>query len=110
MSIPCVKRDEKGIYTLYVNDQPFFMRSGEIHNSSASNLTFMKEKLWPALRGLNMNSVIAPPYWELRDPEDGKFDFTTLDGIIHQAREEEMKLCFLWSGLWKNAESMYVRL
>ena len=108
MSIPCVKRDEKGIYTLYVNDQPFFMRSGEIHNSSASNLTFMKEKLWPALRGLNMNSVIVPLYWELIEPEDGKFDFTTLDGIIHQAREEEMKLCFLWFGLWKNAESMYV--
>ena len=108
MSIPCVKRDEKGIYTLYVHDKPFFMRSGEIHNSAAASLSYTDEKLWPALRGLNMNSVILPLYWEQIEPEDGKFDFTSLDGIILQARRENMKLCFLWFGLWKNAESMYV--
>lgn len=108
MSIPYVKRDEKGIPTLYVHDCPFFMRSGEIHNSNASDLAFMEQRLWPALRGLNMNSVIVPLYWELIEPEDGRFDFTTVDGIIRQARQENMKLCFLWFGLWKNAESMYV--
>ncbi len=108
MSIPVVRRDEKNIPTLYVHDQPFFMRSGEIHNSSASDLTYMEEKLWPSLRGLNMNSVIVPLYWELIEPEDGRFDFTTVDGLIRQARAENMKLCFLWFGLWKNAESMYV--
>ena len=26
MSLPVVKRDEKGISTLYVHDRPFFMR------------------------------------------------------------------------------------
>ncbi len=108
MSIPFVKRDEKGIPTLYVHDRPFFMRSGEIHNSSASELSFMEKQIWPALRGLNMNSVIVPLYWELIEPEDGCFDFSTVDGLILKAREENMKLCFLWFGLWKNAESMYV--
>ena len=29
MSIPVVKHDDKGIPTLYVHDQPFFMRSGD---------------------------------------------------------------------------------
>ena len=58
MSLPVVKRDEKGIPTLYVHDKPFFMKSGEIHNSSASDPVYLEEKLWPALRGLNMNSVI----------------------------------------------------
>lgn len=57
MSLPVVKRDEKGIPTLYVHDKPFFMKSGEIHNSSASDPVFLEEKLWPALQGLNMNSV-----------------------------------------------------
>ena len=108
MSIPFVKRDEKGIPTLYVHDRPFFMRSGEIHNSSASELSFMEKQIWPALRGLNMNSVIVPLYWELIEPEDGCFDFSTVDGLILKARKENMKLCFLWFGLWKNAESMYV--
>ena len=78
MNLPVVKRDERGIATLYVNDRPFFMRSGEIHNSSASNEAFLEESLWPALRGLNMNSVIAPLYWELIEPEEGKYDFTLL--------------------------------
>ncbi len=108
MSLPVVKRDERGIATLYVHDKPFFMRSGEIHNSSASDAAFLEENLWPALRGLNMNSVIAPLYWELIEPEEGKYDFTLLEKMIASARREGLKLCFLWFGLWKNAESFYV--
>ncbi len=108
MSIPTVRRDERGIPTLYVNDRPFFCRAGEIHNSSASDLSFAGEKLWPALRGLNMNCVIAPVYWELIEETEGAYDFSLVDGLIRQAREEQMKLVFLWFGLWKNAESMYV--
>ena len=108
MSIPHVKRDEKGIPTLYVHDRPFFMRSGEIHNSNASSLQYTQERLWPALRGLGLNAVIVPLYWELIEPEDGCYDFSTVDGLVRQARDEGLKLCFLWFGLWKNAESMYV--
>ena len=108
MSIPYVKRDEKEIPTLYVHDKPFFMRSGEIHNSSASDSAFLDEKLWPALRGLNLNAVIVPLYWELIEPTEGKYDFSLLDEIVASARWEGLKLCFLWFGLWKNAESFYV--
>ncbi len=108
MSIPVVKRDEKGIFTLYVNDRPFFCRSGEIHNSSSSDLNYMKNEVWPKLRDLNMNSVIAPVYWECIEPEEGAFDFELVDSLIAQAREEGMKLILLWFGLWKNSESMYV--
>ena len=108
MSIPVIKCDEKGIPTLYVKDRPFFCRAGEIHNSNASDLTFTKEKLWPALRGLNMNAAIVPVYWEAIEAVEGVYDFTTVERLIEQAREEQMKLVFLWFGLWKNAESMYV--
>ena len=108
MSIPYVKKDEKGIPTLYVSDRPFLCRSGEIHNSSASNLVYMKEEVWPKLRGLNMNSVIIPIYWELIEKTEGVYDFSLVDGLIDQAREEEKKIIFLWFGLWKNSESMYV--
>ena len=108
MSLPVVKCDEKGIPTLYVHDKPFFMKSGEIHNSSASDPKFLEEQLFPALRGLNMNAVIAPVYWELIEPTEGAYDFTTADALITGARKEGLKLCILWFGLWKNAESMYV--
>ena len=108
MSLPVVKRDEKNIPTLYVHDRPFFMRSGEIHNSSASSSSYLEEKLWPALRGLNLNAVIAPLYWELIEPTEGVYDFSSVETLICGARQEGLKLCFLWFGLWKNAESMYV--
>lgn len=105
--IPFIKTDN-GIATLYVNDQPFQARSGEIHNSSASNLTYMENHVWPQLKDLNMNSVIVPLYWETIEPTEGNYCFDLLDGLISQARENEMKLIFLWFGLWKNGESMYV--
>lgn len=105
--IPRIQKD-RGIPTLYVKDEPFFARAGEIHNSSASNLDYMREKVWPALRELNMNTVIVPLYWETTEPTEGSFDFTLADGLIAQAREEKKHLIFLWFGLWKNGESMYV--
>ena len=52
MSIPYVKRDEKGIPTLYVHDKPFFMRGGEIHNSSASDSAFLD--LWDFIVSNNL--------------------------------------------------------
>ena len=92
MSVPCVKKDEKGIFTLYVNDMPFFCRAGEIHNSSASDPEFMKENVWLNLRGLNMNSVIVPVYREMIEEAEGQYDFSSVDAMILQAIEENMKL------------------
>ena len=59
--IPMIKNDH-GIPTLYVKGEPFFALSGEVHNSSASSLEYMKAEVWPKLKGLNMNSVIVPVY------------------------------------------------
>lgn len=106
--IPEIRKDEKGIYTLYVKGEPFFCLAGELHNSAASSLDWMEKEIWPRLKGLNMNSVILPLYWECMEPTEGTYDFSLMDGIIAQARENDMKLIFLWFGLWKNAESMYV--
>ena len=92
MSLPVVKRDEKGILTLFVHDRPFFMRSGEIHNSSASDPVYLEEKLWPALRGMNLNTVIVPLYWELIEHEEGRYDFSLLETIVASARREGLKL------------------
>jgi hypothetical protein len=40
-------RKYNGIDTLFVSDEPFIVLSGEIHNSSASSLEFMKKNVWP---------------------------------------------------------------
>lgn len=92
---------------LIVDGKPLVLVSGELHNSSASSLDYM-EPIWPRLTNLNMNSVIATISWELVEPEEGKFDFSLIDGLIDQARQNNMKLVFIWFATWKNADSTYV--
>lgn len=93
--------------TLYVDGKPFHARSGEIHNSSSSSLEYMDSRVWPALRNMHMNCVVAPIYWECVEPEEGVFDFTLVDGLLMQARREGVRLVLLWFGLWKNCASTY---
>lgn len=106
-SIPYLKR-ENGIATLMVDDKPFLCLGGEIHNSSSSSLEYMDSVVWPALRPLHMNTVIAPVYWELCEPVEGQYDFSLMEGLIDQCRRENVRLVILWFGLWKNGISQYV--
>lgn len=108
MTTPIIRRDEKGILTLYVKNRPFFIYGGEIHNSSASDSEYMEREVWPAVEGLHMNTILAPVYWELLEEKEGVYDFSSVDSLINQARAHHMHLVLLWFGLWKNAESMYI--
>lgn len=92
---------------LYVHGKQFLGLGGEICNSSSSNLDFMEEQVWPVIRDLGLNVVLAPVYWELIEPKEGQFNFELVKGLIKQARRENVKLVFLWFGLWKNAMSTY---
>lgn len=103
-----MQKDENGRTYLYVDGAPFVALAGELHNSSSSSLTYMDQKVWPALRPLHMNTVILPVAWETIQPEEGKFDFTLVDGLLASARREGMRLILLWFGLWKNGISTYV--
>lgn len=100
--------EQNGVKTLFVHEKPFFVRGGELHNSSSSSLKYMEQNVWPFLKGLNLNAVVLPVAWEAIEPQEGVFDFSLVDGLIGQARRENMKLVILWFGLWKNSESHYV--
>jgi hypothetical protein len=92
---------------LIVDGKPFLMLGGELANSSASSLAYM-EPIWSQLVAQNLNTVLAPISWELLEPQEGKFDFTLVDGLIAAARKNNLKLVFLWFGSWKNTFSSYV--
>lgn len=106
-SIPYLKKDEKRC-SLMVDNKPFMILGGEVHNSSASDLNYMKEHVWPGLKKLGGNCYLVPVYWECMEPKQGEFDFTLVDGVIEQAREINVRLVLLWFGLWKNGKSEYV--
>lgn len=101
-------KNENGVTTLYVDQKPYLILGGELHNSSSSNLAYMEERVWPNLRKLGLNTVLLSVNWEDVEPEEGKFDFSLLAGILQQAKREQMHLILLWFGLWKNGESFYV--
>lgn len=92
---------------LIVDRHPFLVIGGELHNSSSSSLDYMRP-VWERLVALHLNTVLAPVSWELVEPEEGKFDFSLLDGLIHEARRHDLRLILLWFGSWKNGMSSYV--
>jgi len=91
---------------LIVNNKPFIIRGGELGNSSATSMESM-EPIWPKLSDMNLNTVLTPVYWELIEPQEGKFDFSLVDDLILKARKENLKLVFLWFGSWKNSMSSH---
>ena len=91
---------------LLVNNKPFLILGAELHNSSTSNLPYM-DTIWPRLVQMNLNTVLAPLSWESIEPNEGKFDFSLVDGLIAKARQNKLKLVFLWFASWKNLVSTY---
>lgn len=97
-----------GHYTqLLVNNKPYLILGGELGNSSASSNDYMRS-VWSKLKQMNLNTLIAPVYWELMEPVEGDFDFSLVDSLIEDARLNHMKLVLLWFGSWKNSMSCYV--
>lgn len=94
---------------LIVNGKPFLMLAGETGNSSASNVRYM-DSIWPKIVKMNLNALVVPVYWELMEPKEGEFNFALVDSIITGARQNNIKLVFLWFGTWKNSMSCYVPL
>jgi beta-galactosidase GanA len=64
--------------------------------------------IWSRLAGMHLNTVLLPVAWETIEPEEGKFDFRVVDGLLEGARENNLKLVVLWFGAWKNTYSSYV--
>ncbi len=99
--------DKRGNATqLIVDGHPPLILGGELHNSSSSSVEYMKP-VWPRLTALHLNTTLLPVAWETIEPEEGKFDFRCVDGLLEGARTNDLKIVFLWFGAWKNTFSSY---
>ncbi len=96
---------QDGRYALMVDGAPFVMLGAQVHNSS--NYPQALKKVWPAIKDMNANTVEIPVAWEQIEPVEGKFDFSYVDTLLAQARQNKVRLVLLWFGTWKNTNPQY---
>lgn len=89
-----------------INGAPALILGGELGNSSASCFEDI-DQIFPHLKSIGLNTVLVPAYWDLLEPEEGKFDFSLTDHVLEQARANDLNVVFLWFGAWKNSMSCY---
>jgi beta-galactosidase GanA len=104
-SIPQLRQAGR-VVQLYVHDKPFLALGGELGNSTASDLDTLETAL-AKCQAMGLNTVMLPVYWDLIEPEEGKFDFSLVRGAIDHARHHGLHLVYLWFGTWKNSMSCY---
>jgi beta-galactosidase GanA len=92
-------------HALIVDGQPFLMLGAQTHNSS--NYPATLAKVWPVIRELHANTVEIPVAWEQIEPTEGRFDFSYVDTLVGQARQNDVRLVLLWFGTWKNTNPGY---
>lgn len=92
-----------------VTSKPKLVLGGELSNSAATSVADI-DNVMPKMKALGLNTVFVPAYWELLEPEENSFDFTLVDETISKARENNLKVIFLWFGAWKNSMSCYAPL
>ena len=91
---------------LIVDGKPFLALAGELSNNAATSVEYMKP-VWPKIVEAKVNTVLAGVSWAQIEPQEGKFDFSVLDGIIRDARSHNLRLVLLWFASWKNGWSSY---
>lgn len=99
-----VKQD--GRFALFIDGAPYLMLGAQVNNSSA--WPGVLGEVWPAIDRLHANTVEAPVYWAQFEPAPGRFDFSSVDTLLAQARQHHVHLVLLWFATWKNGAPHYV--
>lgn len=103
--IPRIYKNGHG-FSLQVDGKPYIILASETHNSACTSREYMRE-VWAKAVALHCNTLLAPVYWELFEPQENDFDFSLIQQLIKDARTNHMKLILLWFGGWKNGYSTY---
>ena len=83
-----------------VNGRPMIMLAGELSNSAATCKADIDSVL-PRMSREGLNTVLVPAQWDLTEPTEGRFDFSLIDETINVARQNNLKVVFLWFGVEK---------
>ena len=104
--LPRIARNGE-VRQLMVEGIPFLILGGELGNSTPTDLQRLHDGL-AKLQAMHANTVLSAVNWELIEPEEGEFNFVTVDNLLREAREHDLRVVVLWFGTWKNSMSSYV--
>jgi len=104
--LPRIERNGQATQ-LMVEGSPWLILGGELGNSTPTDVQRLHLG-FEKLHAMNLNTVLSPVSWELVEPEEGEFNFATVDDLLREAREHDLRLVLLWFGTWKNSMSTYV--
>ena len=91
-----------------VNGKPFFPIGTETVYAGYALTPEEHENVFRGLKAIHGNSMAIPVHWDAVEPKEGKFDFSSVDTLIADARKYGLKLILLWFGTWKNGAMEYV--
>ena len=85
-----------------VDGKPFFPLGGEcLHRSGYNVLDESEIEInFKAANLSHSNTVEFPIYWDEVEPEEGKFNFKSVDTLLSIARRYKVKLILLWFATW----------
>ena len=95
-----------GSHALVVRDEARLFLGGQVHNSVPSSPAHVADA-FAAISALGANTVIGSAAWSQVEPEEGHFDFSTVDTQIAEAKANHLQLVLIWFGAFKNAGSTY---
>ncbi|MEP7110679.1 MAG: DUF5597 domain-containing protein [Ferruginibacter sp.] len=98
--------EKDGRHALLVDGKPFLILGGQAHNSSG--WPGMLPNLWYAINAMHANTLEVPVYWEQVERDQGKFDFSLIDTLLVQSRQQKVRLVLLWFATWKNGSNHYM--
>ncbi len=89
-----------------INGQPFFPIGGQARNSSGYHIA-EADTAFRAVQLIHGNTLEIPVYWEQIEPEEGRFDWASVDALLARARQDGIRLVLLWFATWKNGDMDY---
>ena len=94
-----------GGFQFLVDDRPFLILGIQVGNSSGFPAEL--ERTWPLAKRMHVNTVQIPIQWQVVEPEEGRFDFAVVDGLVAGARANGLRLILAWFGGFKNGAMHY---
>lgn len=103
-AVPRIEATEHS-FRLVVDGEPALLLGGQLHDSTPTDERLAE--VLERIRGHHASVAIGSASWSLVEPEEGRFDFSTVEHLLDAARGAGLRLVVIWFGAFKNAGSTY---